>query len=223
VTEVAAPLAIRPVASEGAPMFKARLPLLVFALVLVGCGPARHTVRLRMADGQVRVTTPLHGRRWCCRRRRSIESSARSRRRSSPSRPPLELARERFEVPVREGVYIFNARTKELKEGMAEKDMWRWNGSGTLVSWSYVPMARSDGGLAPLNLGVPEVRRVWLRGLLARLPDLLGDFAYAMDSRVAAWPSARTPAPSTGGPRTAPPCSWTSSEGRTPFTRCTPV
>ena len=34
---------------------------------------------------------------------------------------------------------------------------------------SYVPMARSDGGLIPLTLDLPEVRRVWLSGLLARL------------------------------------------------------
>jgi len=73
------------------------------------------------------------------------------------------------------------------RERMAEKDLWRWNGGGALVSWSYVPMARGDGGLVPLNLEGPEVRRVWLRGLLTRLPVLLGDFAYAMDSRVAAW------------------------------------
>ena len=32
-----------------------------------------------------------------------------------PVADPLEFAREQFEVPVREGVYIFNARTKELK------------------------------------------------------------------------------------------------------------
>jgi len=34
------------------------LPLLLFALVEVGCAPAPHAVRLRTADGQVRVTAP---------------------------------------------------------------------------------------------------------------------------------------------------------------------
>lgn len=72
---------------------------------------------------------------------------------------------------------------------MTEERVWRWNGGDVLVGWDYRPMARSDGGLIPLNLNieVPEVRRVWLRGLLARLPALLGDFAYATKSRVTAW------------------------------------
>jgi hypothetical protein len=70
---------------------------------------------------------------------------------------------------------------------MASDRVWRWNGGGTLVGWNYRPMARSDGRLIPLDLGPPDVRRAWLRGFLARLPALLGDFAYAEEGNVAAW------------------------------------
>jgi hypothetical protein len=69
---------------------------------------------------------------------------------------------------------------------MTEDRVWGWNGGGVLVGWDYRPMARSDGGLIQLNLEAPEIRRTWLRGLLARLPALLGDFAYATKSNVAA-------------------------------------
>jgi hypothetical protein len=69
---------------------------------------------------------------------------------------------------------------------MSEDRVWRWNGGGTLVSWNYRPMARSDGRLIRLDMEAPEARRAWLRDLLARLPALLGDFAYATWSHVAA-------------------------------------
>lgn len=69
---------------------------------------------------------------------------------------------------------------------MAEDRVWRWDGGGVLVGWNYRPMARSDGELIRLNLEAPEVRRAWLRGFLARFPALLGDFAYATESNVAA-------------------------------------
>lgn len=69
---------------------------------------------------------------------------------------------------------------------MAEQRVWCWNRGGVLVGWSYRPMARSDGGLIRLNLEAPELRRAWLRGLLAHLQALLGDFAYATESWVAA-------------------------------------
>jgi hypothetical protein len=39
-------------------------------------------------------------------------------------------------------------------------------------------MRRSDERLVPLDLEAPEVRKRWLRGLLVRLPELLGDFAH---------------------------------------------
>lgn len=54
---------------------------------------------------------------------------------------------------------------------------WQWDRG--LAGWEYRPMARSDGRLVPLDLEVPEVRKRWLGGLLGRLPELLGDFAYA--------------------------------------------
>ena len=91
------------------------VPLLVFTLVQVGCAPARHSVRLQTADGQVRTTVPaprpplvLPGEEV----RRTVRALA---LRVVPVANPVELARERFEVPIREGVYILNARTKELK------------------------------------------------------------------------------------------------------------
>ena len=54
-----------------------------------------------------------------------------------------------------------------------------WNGGGPLVSWNFRPMARSDGGLVRADLEASDVRRHWLRGLVARFPALLGDFACA--------------------------------------------
>lgn len=68
---------------------------------------------------------------------------------------------------------------------MAEDRVWRWDGGGVLVGWNYEPMARSDGGLVRLDLEAPDIRRAWLRGLLARLPALLGDFAYPTEANVA--------------------------------------
>jgi hypothetical protein len=52
---------------------------------------------------------------------------------------------------------------------------WRFD-SGGLVMWNFRPMARSDGGLVPLELEDQEIRRRWLCDLVGRLPALLGDF-----------------------------------------------
>jgi hypothetical protein len=91
------------------------LPLLAFALVEVGCAPAPHAVRLRTADGQVRVTTPPPRPPMVLPKEevhRAVQALA---KKVVPVADPLEFARVQFEVPIREGVYILNARTKELK------------------------------------------------------------------------------------------------------------
>jgi len=91
------------------------VPLLVFALVQVSCAPARYSVRLGTATGQVRVTVPAPRPPLSLPQeevRRAVRALA---QKVVPVADPVELARERFEMPVREGVYLLNARTKELK------------------------------------------------------------------------------------------------------------
>jgi hypothetical protein len=68
---------------------------------------------------------------------------------------------------------------------MSGDRVWTWDKGDVLVGWNYRPMRRSDGGLVRLDLEAPEARRAWLRGLLARLPALLGDFACPAKSNVA--------------------------------------
>jgi hypothetical protein len=60
-----------------------------------------------------------------------------------------------------------------------------WNGGGPLVSWNFRPMARSDGGLVRIALEAPDARRQWLGEMVAKMPALLGDFAYAAETSVA--------------------------------------
>jgi hypothetical protein len=91
------------------------LPALVFAVVQVGCAPAPQAVRLRTADGQVRVTTPAQRPPMVLPKEEVHRVVRALAKKVVPVADPLEFAREQFEVPVREGVYIFNARTKELK------------------------------------------------------------------------------------------------------------
>ena len=91
------------------------LSLLVLAMIQVGCAPARHSVRLQTADGQVRVTVPAPRPPLALPKeevRRAVRALA---QKVVPVTDPVEFARQRFELPVREGVYILNARTKELK------------------------------------------------------------------------------------------------------------
>jgi len=104
-------------------MFEARafahrvpiLPLLVFTLVQVGCAPARQTVRVQAADGQVRTTTPPP-RPPLPLPKEEVHKAVRAlAQKVVQVADPVELSREQFGMPVREGVYILNARTKELK------------------------------------------------------------------------------------------------------------
>jgi hypothetical protein len=91
------------------------LPLLLFTLVQVGCAPGRPVVRLRTADGQVRTTTPPPRAPLVLPKeevRRAVRVLA---QKVVPVADPLEFARERFEIPLREGTYVLNARTKELR------------------------------------------------------------------------------------------------------------
>ena len=104
-------------------MFKARafaqrvplLPLLMLALVQVGCAPALRTVRLKTADGRVQTTTP-HPRPPLALSKEEVDKAVRVlAQKVVPVADPLEFARERFEIPLREGTYLLNARTKELR------------------------------------------------------------------------------------------------------------
>src|SRR5689334_9397204 len=93
-------------------VFTHRVPLLLLLLLALagaGCAPSLHTVRLRTADGQeVRTTTPpprpplVLSKEEVHRAVRALEQKI------VPVADPLEFARQRFEVPLREGVYLFN-------------------------------------------------------------------------------------------------------------------
>jgi hypothetical protein len=96
-------------------MLKVLLPLLVFALVQVGCAPARPAVRVHTADGQVRVTTPPPRPPMALPKeevRRVVRALAQQ---VVPVPDPVEFARTQFGLPVLEGVYLLDGRTKELK------------------------------------------------------------------------------------------------------------
>lgn len=104
-------------------MFEARaaahrvpiLSLLVLALAAVGCAPGQHTVRLRTADAQMQTTTP-RPRPPIEVPKEEIHQAVRSlARKVIPAADPLELARQKFEVPVRGGVYAFNPRTQQIR------------------------------------------------------------------------------------------------------------
>src|SRR5262245_45428224 len=91
------------------------LPLLVIALAAVGCAPGRHTVRLRTADGQVRTTTP-GPRPPVAIPKEEIQQAVRAlARKVVPAADPLEYARQRFDIPIRGGVYVYNLRTQQIR------------------------------------------------------------------------------------------------------------
>jgi len=92
-----------------------RIPLVPLLAMAVACAPARHSVRLQTADGQVRTTAPAPRPPLALPKeevRRAVRALSQQ---VVPVADPVEFARERFEVPVREGFYILNVRTKELK------------------------------------------------------------------------------------------------------------
>jgi hypothetical protein len=91
------------------------LQLLVLALVQVGCGPARHSVRVHTADGQVRATTPPPRPPMALAKEEVRQTVRKLSQQVVPAADPVEFACAQFGVPVLEGVYILNARTKELK------------------------------------------------------------------------------------------------------------
>jgi hypothetical protein len=100
-------------------MVKARasaLPIALLALLVqAGCAPARHTVRVQAPDGQARTTTPPP-RPPLALPREDVRQTVRALAREVvPVADPVAFARERFGVPVLEGVYLFDGRTKELK------------------------------------------------------------------------------------------------------------
>jgi len=91
------------------------LALLLVQLAGAGCAPGRYAVRLQAADGQVRMTTPPP-RPPLALSKEEVDKAVRVlAQKVVPVADPLEFARERFEIPLREGTYLLNARTKELR------------------------------------------------------------------------------------------------------------
>jgi hypothetical protein len=98
-------------------MFQARKfahrPLLL--LLTLCCVPGQHVVRLRAADGEVRTTTPPP-RSPLALPKEEIHRAVRAlAKKVVPVADPLEFARLQFGAPIRESVYLFNPRTKELR------------------------------------------------------------------------------------------------------------
>jgi len=91
------------------------LPLLVLGLAVIGCAPGLHTVRLRTADGQVRTTVPPPRPPLVLKDEQVHQAIQVLARKVVPVADPVEFARQRFEVPIRGGVYVFSARTKQLR------------------------------------------------------------------------------------------------------------
>jgi hypothetical protein len=87
----------------------------VFALAEVGCAPVPRAVRLHTAEGQVRVTTPAPRLPMVLPKEEIHRVVHALAKQVVPVADPLEYARQQFEVPIREGVYVLNARTRELK------------------------------------------------------------------------------------------------------------
>ena len=91
------------------------LPFTLTAFVAVGCAPGLHSVRLRSTDGQVQ-TTVSHPRPPMALPDEQVQKTVQVlARKVVPVANPLEFAQQRFEVPTRGGVYIFTARTKQLR------------------------------------------------------------------------------------------------------------
>jgi len=91
------------------------LTLLMVQLAGAGCAPGRHTVRLQAADGQARTTTPPPRPPLALPKEEVRQAIRALAQKVVPVADPLEFARERFEIPLREGTYLLNARTKELR------------------------------------------------------------------------------------------------------------
>lgn len=66
---------------------------------------------------------------------------------------------------------------------MNERGTWRW--SSGLANWNYRPLSSGSGRESTNPPETSELRKRWLSGLLVRLPDLLGDFAFATKVEVA--------------------------------------
>jgi hypothetical protein len=91
------------------------LSWLVIGLMAAGCAPGMHAVRLRTVDGQVRTTTP-RPRPPLALPKEEVHQAVRAlAHKVVPRADPLELARQRFDVPVRGGVFVFSPRTKQLR------------------------------------------------------------------------------------------------------------
>src|SRR4051812_7707620 len=92
--------------------FAHRVPLLwllLFVLLQVGCAPVRHSVRLQTADGQARTTVPPPRPPLVLPKEKVRQAVRALSQKVVPVADPVEFARERFEMPIREGVYLFNA------------------------------------------------------------------------------------------------------------------
>jgi hypothetical protein len=90
------------------------LPVLL-AATGSACAPGAHAIRLRMPDGQLHTSTPRPRSPVVVPQAQVHRTTSVLARRVVPVADPLEFARERFEVPVRSGTYLFNPRTKQLR------------------------------------------------------------------------------------------------------------
>lgn len=89
------------------------VPALI-GVVAVGCAPGLHELRLRTADREVR--TAPRPRRPLALPDEQVQQAIRVlARKVVPCADPLEFARQRLDMPVRGGVYVFNSRTKQIR------------------------------------------------------------------------------------------------------------
>jgi len=93
----------------------ASLPLALIVLVMAGCAPGLHSVRLRATDGKVQTTVSRPRPPMVLPDEQVHQAVQVLARKVVPVANPVEFARQRFEVPVRGGVYVFSARTKQLR------------------------------------------------------------------------------------------------------------
>jgi len=80
----------------------ASLPFVLVAFATMGCAPGLHSVRLRTADGEVRTTVPRPRPPLALKDEHVHKAVQVLARKVVPVADPLELARQRFEVPTRD-------------------------------------------------------------------------------------------------------------------------
>jgi hypothetical protein len=91
------------------------LSLLVCVVVQVGCAPSRPAVRVQTGNGHVRTTTPPPRPPLALPKEEVRQAVRAPAREVVPAADPVAFAREQFGIPVMEGTYLLDGRTKELK------------------------------------------------------------------------------------------------------------